>query len=77
MCHCLTLQSDYSTLVTCLICTPRTVDVGGGGDIIWTLSEEVGDEGEDESISAGAESRRLCLVALRAWGREKIILSGW
>ena len=76
MCHCLASQSNSSTLVTCLTCTPRTVDNGGGGDIIWTPSEEVDDEGEDKSTAAGAESRRLCLVALRALGREKFILSG-
>ena len=57
MCHCLASQSDSLTLVTCLTCTPRTVNVGGGGDMIRTLSEEVGDEGEDKSIAAEAESR--------------------
>ena len=76
MCHCLASQLDSSTLVTCLTCTPRTVDVGGGGDLIRMLSEEVGDEGEDKSIAAGAESRRLYLVALRGLGQEKFILSG-
>ena len=75
MCHCLALQSDSSTLVTCLTCTPRTVDVGGGGDMIRMLSEEVDDEGEDKSIAAGAELWRLCFVALRGLGREKFILS--
>ena len=76
MYHCLASQSDSSTLVTCLTCTPRTVDVGGGGDIIRTLSEEVGDEGEDKSIAIGAESRRLYLIALWTLGQEKFIFSG-
>ena len=76
MCHCLASQSNSSTLITCLTCTPTIVDIGGGGDIIWTPSEEVGDEGEDKSIAAGVESRRLCLVALWTLGWEKFIFSG-
>ena len=76
MYHCLASQSDSLTLVICLTYTPRTVDVGGGEDIIRTPSEEVGDEGEDKSTAARAESWQLCLVALRALGREKFILFG-
>ena len=75
MCHCLISQSDSSTLVTYLTCTPTTIDIGGGGEIIRTPLEEVGDEGEDKSIAARAESRRLCLVVLWTLGREKFIFS--
>ena len=64
MCHCLASQSDSLTLVTCLTCTPTIVDVDGGGDIIRTLSKEVGDEGEDKSIATGALSRRSFLLVL-------------
>ena len=64
MCHCLTLQSDSLTLITCLTCTPTIVDSDGGGDIIQMPSEEVGEEGEDKSIAAGALSRQLFLVVL-------------
>ena len=76
MCHWLASQSDSSTLVICLIYTPTTVDANGAGDRIQMPSDDVGDEGEDKSIAAGAQSRRPSLVVLWTLGREKFILSG-
>ena len=64
MCHWLASQLDSSTLVTCLTCTPTTVDTDGGGDRIRTPSNDVGDESEDKSIAAGAQPRRPSLVVL-------------
>ena len=77
MCHCLASQSDSSMLVTYLTCTRRTIDSDGGGDIIRTPLEEVGDEGEDKSIVVGAQSQQPFLVVLWTLGWEKFILSGW
>ena len=75
MCHYLVYQSNSSTLITCLTCTPTIVDANGGGDIIRMPSEEVGEEDEDKSTATGALSRRPFLVLLWTFGREKFIFS--
>ena len=54
MCHCVASQSNSSTLITCLTCTPTIMNGDGGGYIIRMPSEEVGEEGKDKSIAGGA-----------------------